>query len=188
MTDRNELVKAIGGIVAGYIFLHFNLTFGIVNLLPDWLGYAAIVYVLDVLGEEEPSAKLLRPLGMLLIAWEIYEIIEMLFDFQLNLLILENIVTIISLYFHFQLLTNLAAIAEKYEYPKHQNIIKLRTAQTLLITAFAVMPLSWEKYTWVVTGMALVGIVIGVWICIALNAFKKALSADSTDNRLENEP
>lgn len=187
MTDREELIKSVGGIVAGYVFLHFDINLGVLNILPDWLGYVAIVHVLDVLEKEEPSVRLLRPLGGILIAWEIYEIVEKLIGMNVNLLILGTIVTVLSLYFHFQLLTNLAAIAEKYEYPKAQNILKLRTAQTLLITVFAVMPLSWERYTWVITVFGIVGIVVGVWICIELNAFKKALSEHSTDNRLENE-
>ena len=188
MTDTEKLIKAMGGIVVGYVFLHFDINLMIINIFPDWLGYVAIVHVLDALGEEEPSANLLRPLGGILVAWEFYEIAEKMIGFEWNVQILGTIVTVISLYFHFQLLTNIATIAERYEYPKYPNLIKLRTARTLLITAFAVMPLSWEKHIWLVTGLAFVGIVIGVWICIELNDFKKALSADSTDNRLENEP
>ncbi len=187
MTDREELIKSVGGIVAGYVFLHFDINLGIINILPDWLGYAAIVHVLDVLGEEEPSAKLLRPLGGILLAWEIYEMLDKLVGIDVNLLVLGTIVTVISLYFHFQLLTNLAAIAERYEHPKHQNIIKLRTVQTILITVFAVMPMSWEKHAWLVTIFGIIGTVVCVWICIELNAFKKALEEDSADNRLESE-
>ena len=182
MTDREELVKSVGGVAAGYVFLHFNIQLGIVNLLPDWLGYAAIVHVLDVLGKEEPSANLLRPLGGILIAWEFIEIVTELIGLDVNLLVFGTIVTVINLYFHFQLLTNLAVIAEKYKYEKAGNIIRLRTVRMILITVFAVMPMSWERYSWLVTTFGIIGIIVGVWICIELNAFKKALLEDSANN------
>lgn len=69
---------------------------------------------------------------------------------------------------------------------KAQNILKLRTVRTLLIT-FVAMPLPWFESTMVVTVLGIIGIVTGIWICIELNGLKKYILGDSTDNRLENE-
>lgn len=187
MTDRKELVRAIEGIVAGYVFLHFDINLFVVNILPDWIGYLAMLHVFDVLGEEEPSVKLLKPIGGILLAREFVEIFSRLIGYEINLQLIGMVITVIELYFHFQLLTNLADIAKKYDYPKHQNIINLRTVRTILITAFAVMPLSWEAHKWLVTCFGIIGIVVGIWICVELNAFRKALEEGSTDNRLEND-
>lgn len=186
MTDREEIGKAVEGVAVGYVFLHFDLNLFILNVLPDWLGYLAINQVLDVLEEEEPSASLLKPLAAILIAWEIISSLLSLTSTEITLQVQETIVAVVSLYFHFQLLTNLAEIAKKWEYPKAQNILKLRTVRTLLIT-FVAMPLPWLRSTVVVTILGIIGIVTGIWICIELNRLKKHILGDSTDNRLENE-
>ena len=187
MTDREELKKSIEGIAYGYLILHFDINLGVLNLLSDWLGYIAIVHVLDVLGEEEPSANLLKPLGYLLIVSEVWDsILNFGGAAKFSNYGLAAIIGAVSLYFHFQLLTNLAAIAEKYEYSKHQNLLKLRTVRTLLLTLMT-MPLPWEKYSMVTAGLAIVGIIVGIWICIELFGLKRHILEDSTDNRLENE-
>lgn len=186
MTDRKELGKAVEGVAAGYIFLHFDINLFVINILPDWLGYLAICHVLDVFEEEEPSVILLKPLGTVLVGWEILSSLLSLAATEIHLYEVETIATVVSLYFHFQLLTNLSNIAERWEYPKAKNILKLRTVRTLLVT-FAALPLSWFQSTAVTTVLGIIGIATGIWICIELNGLKKHILRDSTDNRLENE-
>ena len=67
---REELADAVKRIAWGYVLLHVNVNLGSLNILPNWLGYLLILGVLPMLGEREPSALLLRPLGILLALWE----------------------------------------------------------------------------------------------------------------------
>lgn len=134
--NREKLSDAIFKIAGAFLLLHADLNFGRVNCLPDWLGYGWIISTLDTLSEEEPSAELLRPIGYILAGWSFA---VWLFDFfgqSLNGYGIGVIMSVLRLYFQFQLLTNLASIAKKYA-PQHTDpILKLRSVMTVVLTGY----------------------------------------------------
>ena len=67
---REKLAGAVKFIAWGYILLHLNFNLGTLNILPNWLGYVLMLQALPILGNDEPSAPLLRPLGIILALWE----------------------------------------------------------------------------------------------------------------------
>ena len=64
--NPGKLSESVKRIAIGYLFLYLNINLGSLGILPDWVCYVLIVGQLSTLGEEEPSAPLLRPLGILL--------------------------------------------------------------------------------------------------------------------------
>jgi hypothetical protein len=176
--EREKLADAVKQIAWGYLLLHININLGTLNILPNWLGYVLMLSVLPLLGEAAPSALLLRPLGILLALWEGLLWGLTIFGISFDSTVLSIIAAALSLYFHFQLLTNLAELAQRYSCPEERRILHLRTVRTLLITVFS-LPIPWEKYQVFSIGMAVVFVVVAFWICIVLFSFRSSLSETS---------
>ena len=77
-----------------------------------------------------------------------------------------------GLYFHFQLLTDLAETARMKEYPSVKKLLRLRTVKTLLSTF--IMAVGLPPVSQFITGARIywvlgIGIVVTIWICLTLN-------------------
>ena len=107
--ETNALSSAIKKIAIGYIFIYFSINIWVIDILPDWLGYFMIVAALPVISQEERSAQLLRPFGIALGVWTIIEWILKMIGAEWNLMLINLVVGIIVIYFHFQLITNIAS-------------------------------------------------------------------------------
>lgn len=173
--ERQRLADSVKLIAYGYLLLHLNFNLGTLNVLPNWLGYIQILRALPALGEYEPSALLLRPLGILLALWEGVLWTVDLAGSSLTGYLFTVIATVIALYFHFQLLTNLADIAGSCSCPERKRILTLRTVRTVLITLFA-LPIPWDSYKILTVGMVVVFIVVAVWLCTVLFSFRRSLA------------
>lgn len=88
------------------------------------------------------------------------------------------IIRILSLYFHFQLLTNLADIARDMDYPKADSLLVLRTANTVFITLMA-LPFPWKEMTGIAFLILAADLVILVWIIVTLRSFKNYVQEKS---------
>ena len=172
--EREKLAGAVKSIAWGYVLLHVNLNLGTLNILPNWLGYVLMLGALPILGAAEPSALLLRPLGILLALWEGLLWGLTLFGISFDSTVLSVVAAALSLYFHFQLLTNLAELAAQNACPEERKILHLRTARTLLITVLA-LPIPWAEYTEVTTGMVIVNLIVALWICSVLFSLRRSL-------------
>lgn len=170
-----ELCEAISKIVWGYILLHLDFNLNTLDILPNWAGYLLFISALPTIGEEEESAKLLKPLGTILATLEVVSWINKGFvNSYFNLEAVSIIASAISLYFHFQLLTNLAGIAHKYECSQEKKLLNLRTVKTLLTTFFAIIT-SLEIENYVINALLIVFLIVTIWICKVLFSFKKEL-------------
>ena len=143
-------------------------------MLPDWIGYCLLLNGLLYISLYESSAKLLRLLGILLIIWGLVE--ELLkikqIPFEINLITL--IVTIVSLYFHFQLLSYLANIANRSGLLISSKILFLRNARTIWVTIFFVLyPVVDNYYFLMVSGV--INVIIGLAISSRLFKLKRSL-------------
>lgn len=176
MTEREKLCRGVKLIAWGCVLLYLNINLGTLNILPDWLGYVLILRALPALGETEKSALLLRPLGTMLAVWEGILWVAALLGMEFNGYALEVIAAALSLYFHFQLLTNLADTAEKHGCPQRRRILTLRTVNTLLVTVMA-LPFPWEQYEGAAAILVLIGAVMALWICLVLFSLVRSLSA-----------
>lgn len=175
-TDAKKLAEAVRKVALGYAFIHLDLNLGTIDVLPSWVGYWFILSSITVLGEREESVKLLKPLEKLLIIWNLVTWVCRIFGVSLNVYMLDMIPAVIDLYFHFQLLTNVAHLAEDFGYPKVHHILKLRTVRTLISTGL-VLGLHFIKDGVFLTGAALVGLFVCVWIWVMLRGLYQYLAA-----------
>ena len=175
MEQREALRAAVRRVAWGYLLILLDINLGTLNILPNWLGYILIIRSLADLKKEAPSAGLLTPLGILLAFWDGICWIGKLFGAAVNWPLPQLLATVISLYFHFQLLTNLADIAGRYGCPCESRLRVLRTVQVLLLTA-SYLAISWLPEATILTVLMIVSLVVAVWICKVLFSFHRFLS------------
>ncbi|MEG1578494.1 MAG: hypothetical protein RR336_06995 [Oscillospiraceae bacterium] len=174
--EREKLAGAVQSIAWGYVLLHLNINLGTLDVLPNWAGYVLILRTLPILGKSEPSALLLRPLGILLALWEGLLWGLTIFSIPFDSTIVSILGSVASLYFHFQLLTNLASLAQRYRCPEERKILNLRTVRTLLITLLA-LPFNWRQYSVVSVCVVFAHIIVALWICSVLFSLRRSLMA-----------
>lgn len=144
MTDYRNLYHGLDRAAWGYLFLYFNINIGNVSWLPTFVGYLLFLSAIGLMEDEERELSLLRPLGMLLAVWHGLDWFLSFLGRDLYGLspFLDLIQTLVNLYFHFQLMTNLATLATRLQ-PEDQEIdrtlLKYRTIQTIMITGLHII-------------------------------------------------
>lgn len=183
MTAYEKQYHGLDRAAWGYFFLYFNINVGGVSLLPTCVGYLLFLGAIRLLEGEERELNLLRPLAMLLAIWYGLDWCLSLFGTDLyGLQFIDLIRDAVNLYFHFQLLTNLASIAARYQ-PEDaeldRKLLKYRTLQTLMITAIWVLNYfdHWFEDYWglISGGMGVVYVIAGVCLMRAIFVLRRSL-------------
>lgn len=142
MNDRETIYKALTHAAWGYVFLYFDFNLGTVSLTPAFVGYLLFLSALKPLSKERRDLALLRPLGILLAAvYGVNWVMSWGFSLPGRLIPLNLLFTAAGLYFHFQLLTDLAAIAAGHQEPGGTLDRTLLTARTVHTVFFTVLDL-----------------------------------------------
>ena len=180
-------VHNLSRIAWAYVFLLIDFPMSVndfsINVLPGWVGFLLIFLALPSVEEQEPSASLLRPLVILLGLWEVIRWVGTLvtgsvFDVPLLTLILSAL----SMYFHFQFLTNLSSIARAHGLLEDsEKLLHLRTGLTLftaLVTILYFLNLL-ELFQGVFLGLFLLGAILctswAIWTVFHYRNAEKAL-------------
>lgn len=177
--ETKTISSAIKKIAISYIFIYFSINIWVIDILPDWLGYFMIVSVLPIISQEERSAQLLRPFGIALGVWNIVEWILKMIGAEWNLSLVNLIVGIIVIYFHFQLITNIASL--DIEESKRKRLLILRTIIVVLHTIMTLalfIPLTFieeEIYSYILMFIGMPQIVLCIWIVCELFGLSKAM-------------
>lgn len=145
MSDQNQLYEGLSNTAWGYFFLFINFDLNIdsisVNILPPFVGCLLLLSAIKKLTPERRDLALLRPLCILLAAWHAASWALALVGIKLGemrLVFLDLLVLAATLYFHFQYLTDVAALAERYQSEEEhldKDIRGCRTDLILLLTA-----------------------------------------------------
>ena len=178
LKSADNLASAVGAVGRAYIFIYLNINLGTLDILPDWLGYVFILGALPTLSLWEESMGLLRNIGILLAVYEGIEWVMKLLGGQSDVPVVSLIAGIIGLYFHFQLLTDLATISSEYGLTgRSENLLKLRTANTVLQTiAILTMQLSARfEAAWPALVMAFVVVILTIMITVSIYSLKREL-------------
>ena len=146
--NNETLARAVKRCAWAYVFyfLDFNLNInGLgINLLPDWAAYAFIIAALPGVAAEQRSAALLKPLAWALLLWEAAQSVFNLIHLELPSgagYILNAVFSVIALYAHFQLFTELAQIADAHGTGRGRRIRLLRNIIAVANTAAAALSL-----------------------------------------------
>lgn len=173
--EIEKLQKAIKQVAWGYVLLHFDLNLGTMDIMPNWCSYLLFISALNTISETVPAAKLLRPFGVILTVWESFSWCTKLVGATASLGIISLMVTVVNLYFHFQLLTNIAEIATLYNCPQTGRIITLRTVRTVM-TTFFMLPLPWAEYELMLWMIVIEQLIVAIWICSVMFSLRRSLA------------
>ncbi len=166
MTEQADLFTGARRVFWGYFFLllDFNLNFNsdfTIPLLPNFIGWIFLWRGVDALSSARPSLELLKPfctaLGVSALT-QFVPSLDGLIPGWLNLFI-----SILTLYTHFQLLTDLAALAEEM-LDDGELAKRLRTSRTLFLLGQTAM----YCYDLVLQAMGLVVLLLAVTFCVSV--------------------
>ena len=102
MREELTLSMAVKKIAWGYILIHSAINLGVVDILPDWLGYYFMLVAIRKIQEEEESVGLLEPLAKILIVWNVLVWGTKITGWNLSLFPFAIVINVIGIYFHFQ--------------------------------------------------------------------------------------
>lgn len=178
--ETKTLSSAIKKVAISYILIYLHINISVIDILPDWLGYFLIVSVLPVLSQKEKSAQLLKPFGIALGVWNIVEWVLNIAGAELNLTIINIVFSIITIYFHFQLITNITAL--NIEERKKKRLLDLRTATVILHTVLRISVLipsaisvDNEIYSYIMMFLLIPQLIICFWISGELFIISKSM-------------
>lgn len=191
MTDREKLRSGVSNAAWGYFFLNFNINLGPLNILPAFVGWFLFQTAIEKLSGERRELKLLLPLCGLLALWGLADWGLTIFGSGLSgrFLIADLLVCVAGLYFHFQFLTDLSALADTYQKEGGDLDYRLqrrRTAYVVLSTAadlLICLPLERmrEGWTWLTYGAGLLCLIEAVIIMFNLFELRKCFDAETWD-------
>ena len=187
--ETKTLSSSIKKIAVSYILIYLHINISVIDILPDWLGYFMIVSVLPILSEKEQSAGLLKPFGIAIGVWEIISGVLKIADAQWNITLINFMFSIITIYFHFQLITNIAAL--DVEQSKRKRLLALRTATVLLhtvltLSVFIPTGIDNEIYSYSLMFIAVVQVAFCFWIAGELFGLSKTMGYK--ENKLDESP
>ena len=164
MTEQADLFTGARRVFWGYFFLllDFNLNFNsafTIPLVPNFIGWIFLWRGVDILSSARPSLGLLKSfctaLGVCALT-QFVPSLDGLIPGWLNLFI-----SMLTLYTHFQLLTDLAALAQE-ALGEGRRVKRLRTARTLIVAAKTAL----YCYDLVVSLTALAVVLMAVSFCV----------------------
>jgi len=182
MTDRETLYQGVSHAAWGYLLYYVDINLGTVSILPKWGACLLLLCAIGKLKAEHRDLALLRPLGIFMAA---YYGGDWLLSWQGATLsgrfpVLDLIEAVAALYFHFQFLTDCAALAAVYQTPGQdldRKLLRWRTMQTVMITILTLMLYgsdwlgSWSEP--VITLLAVVSVIMGLCLMAALFALRR---------------
>ena len=142
--DREGLYRGLSNAAWGYLFLNFDLNLGTVSVTPRFVGWLLFVAAIRDLAQERRDLALLRPLGLLLAAWNGADWLLSWVHGSAggHILFLDLLMAAAGVYFHFQFLTDMAALAARYQ-PEggdlDRRLRRRRTVYVLLTTGVSVL-------------------------------------------------
>lgn len=142
--ERENLYRGLSHGAWGYFFLNFDLNFNNVSVLPRFVGFCLLLSAIAKLSGARRDLTLLRPLCILLACWNALDwlLSWMGRDLDGQILFLDLLVGAAGLYFHYQFLTDMAALAEQFQRSGSELSGKIccrRTAYIVLITITALL-------------------------------------------------
>ena len=174
----NKIYNGISHVAWGYFFIYFNINLNTVSIIPTFVGYILMLSAISDLQEEVEELKLLRPLAILLLIWHGAQWIASWggVDLENFSQFLSIIVCLVDLYFHFQLITNIAAIAAKYQQPGmdidekllwYRNLLVILETLIMIVSYFAV----WLAEFWTIIAVVMLLVNVIVTICLMKTLF-----------------
>ena len=173
MTEQNALIpKALGHIAWGNLLILLDFNLNRLDVLPNWVGYLLIFYAIGWLAGELRDLPLLKPFCTLLLLAELADWAAVFLTGEAltgRLFLVNALLVCVSLYFHFQLLGDLAGLAGRRE-EAGPLARRLRTCRNVeaVIQVLALL-LAWlPGPEGLLTALAALLVITGLVVCIII--------------------
>lgn len=175
----SDACRGLGKVAWGYVFLIFDFNLGSLNVLPNWAAYLFFFSAIGLLEKELPDLSLLRPFCGLLGAAAGVDWLAMLFTGQEltgQIFLLKVLLLCLEIYFTFQLLTDLAQLAEAHGI--WAGSLRICRNLNAVLGVVYLLPLPWESVeslTLLALGLAVAGVCLCIAIVYQLFVLRKSL-------------
>lgn len=176
MTDNITIRQALTRIAWAYVLLYLDFNLGVnghsLNVLPNWAGYLLIFSAIALLGERLRDLLLLKPFCVLLGVVSAADWVWVLLAGQKltsRLFLFFILITCVGIYFRFQMLTDLAQLAEDNGI-RADSLRFCRNAEAV-IQVVLMLPLPWEEHaalSIVYGGLLVAGLIVCAFIIYQL--------------------
>lgn len=184
---NENLTKQLRRMAWGWVILHLDFHLGPINILPDWLGYILILNGLLGITAYVPQASLLFSFGMGLGAVSLLQWLLAFLGISFAPTWLTLLTSVVSLYFQFQLLQDLATLSDVNECTTGPTLRRLTTYNLLCCTMLYLVTFLGVDVSGVLGGsvslpellliaLLLVGLIIAIRIAMALFAFQREMA------------
>lgn len=193
MADRETLYRGLSHAAWGYFFLHFDFNLNNVSIFPRFVGFLLLLSAINKLSGERRDLALLRSLCILLSVTNGVDWLCSWVGADPSGLFppLDMVILVAGLYFHFQFLTDMAALAEQHQ-PEEDNLdqrlIHRRTAYIVLSTVAYVilyLPAGRGRYEEVravaVTALAVILLIVALFIMKGLFDLRRCFREEAED-------
>jgi len=196
LTERENLYNGLSNAAWGYFFLNFDFNLGTVSIFPRFVGFILFLLAIGKLSGERRDLLLLRPLGIFLVIWNAADWAMSWFGGSIDghMVFLDLLAAVARLYFEFQFLTDLAALAEAYRPAEDndlgQRLRRRRTADVVLVTVISMVSSQHmflaenDWWTVAVVVLALAGCIVSLTIMAGLFELRKFFLPDTAQNDL----
>lgn len=187
---REDLHEGCARAAWAYLFLYLDINLGTVSVLPAFVGYGLLYSAIGLLEGERRDLGLLRNLCILLGLWAGADWLLSWVGGGLDgrLYPLDVIVQAVSLYFHFQLFTDFAALAAEYQAEGDgldRRLLRRRTIQVVLGTVLFVLvslrPADGSWGTTLALGLVVVNAVVGFMLMAGLFQLRECFEGEETE-------
>lgn len=153
MHEPNQLHDGLSQAAWGYFFVTFDFNLGTVSVLPRFVGFLLLLSAIGKLSGFRRDLALLRPLCMLLSCYSFGDWFLSWSGRDIDGIIpfLDLVVAVAMLYFHFQFLTDMAALAQEFQLDDDNlpaRIRSHRTDYTLLVTCISLLGSAAQVFPW----------------------------------------
>ena len=173
MTEQNALIpRALSHIAWGNLLILLDFSLNRLDVLPNWVGYLLIFYAIGWLAGELRDLPLLRPFCTLLLLAELADWVAVFLTGEAltgRLFLVNALLVCVSLYFHFQLLGDLAGLAGRRE-EAGPLARRLRTCRNVdAVTRVLARLLAWlPGPETLLTALAALLVITGLVVCIII--------------------
>ncbi len=153
MHEPNQLHDGLSQAAWGYFLVTFDFNINNISILPRFGGYLLLLSAIGKLSGLRRDLALLRPLCMLLACYSFGDWFLSWSGRDIDGIIpfLDLVVAVAMLYFHFQFLTDMAALAQEFQLDDDNlpaRIRSHRTAYTLLVTCISLLGSAAQIFPW----------------------------------------
>lgn len=192
LTDQKTIYQGLSHAAWGYFFLDFDLNLGTVSVIPRFVGFLLLLSAISKLSGHRRDLALLRPLCILLSAWNGVDWLLSWFGGNVDgkVLFLDLLIAAAGLYFHFQFLTDMAALAETYQDEREDLDRRLRNRRTVYVVTLTVVELfshlaakldgDWLQY--VVMISAVVALIAALSVMFGLFALRRCVKSEEPED------